>query len=74
MKALKNQIMNNLDILSLMSAEALRNLVIDIRAQVNSGLMSNTEAHTAINKISAVIMLKEMNHIVKGGQDESYHR
>jgi hypothetical protein len=72
MEALRNQIMKNSDILNLMSPEALRNLVTDIRAQVNLGLMSNSEAHGAINKISAIIMLKEMGNIMRREDNESY--
>jgi hypothetical protein len=72
MEALRNQIMKNSDILNLMSPEALRNLVTDIRAQVNLGLMSNSEAHGAINKISVIIMRKEMDSIIGREDNESY--
>jgi hypothetical protein len=72
MEALRNQIMKNSDILNLMSPEALRNLVTDIRAQVNLGLMSNSEAHGAINRISVIIMMKEMGNIMGRENNESY--
>ena len=43
-----------------LSIEALKSLVVDIRAQVSAGLMSHKEAHDKVNCISAVLMSKEM--------------
>jgi hypothetical protein len=50
-----------------MTNEALYSLVSDIRAQVNSGLMSSKEAHEQINLISAVILTKDIEQ-----SEESY--
>ena len=38
----------------------LRNLAIDIRAQVNMGLMSDNEASEILNKITAAILAREV--------------
>jgi hypothetical protein len=38
----------------------LRNLAIDIRAQVNMGLMSDNEASEILNKITATILAREV--------------
>ncbi len=38
----------------------LRNLAIDIKAQVNMGLMSDNEASEILNKITAAILAREV--------------
>ncbi len=43
-----------------LSIDALKSMVVDVRAEVSAGLMSNKEAHDKINCISAVLMTKEM--------------
>ena len=46
--------------LSNLTIDALKALVINIRAEVNSGLLSSKEAHDRINAISVVLMTKEI--------------
>jgi hypothetical protein len=62
-KSIQSQVFSNptkaVNILSMMSSEALKNLASDIKAQVNSGLMSDSEAHQSINLISGVLMNRE---------------
>lgn len=42
-----------------MSLSALRSLEIDIKAQLNSGLMTQSEAQDRLNIISAVILSRQ---------------
>lgn len=66
MRSIQNEVFSNKEkatnVLSLMSPEALKQLVVDIRAQVSSGLMSQTEAHDKINLITVLIFKKEMKN------------
>jgi hypothetical protein len=63
MNSIQNQVFRNPDnargVLSLMSNEALKSLAIDLKSQVNAGLMSDREAHEKINIISGIIMTRE---------------
>ena len=63
MNSIQNQVFRNTDkavgVLSMMSTQALKSLAIDIKSQVNAGLMSDGEAHEKINLISGVIMNRE---------------
>lgn len=43
-----------------MTREELQKLTIEIRAQVDSGLMSNKEAHDWMNKITIALLKKEL--------------
>jgi hypothetical protein len=43
-----------------MNIEALKKLTIDIRAQVNAGLMTHKEGHDRLNLVAIVMMTKEM--------------
>lgn len=43
-----------------LSIDALKSMVVDVRAEVSAGLMSSKEAHDRINCISAVLMSKEL--------------
>jgi len=43
-----------------LSIPALKSMVIDIRAQVDIGLMDRKEAHDKINCLSAVLMHKQL--------------
>ncbi len=64
-RRMNNELTTDYKTLAELSVNALKNLVIDIRAQVSAGLMSNKEAHDRINKISAVIMMKEIDEMVE---------
>ena len=46
-----------------LSLEALKRLAIDIKAQRDSGLMSNQEALDKINLINSVISIREEKEI-----------
>jgi hypothetical protein len=46
-----------------LSVEALKGLVINIRAEVSAGLMSNSEAHERINCVSAVLLTKQLEEM-----------
>lgn len=46
-----------------LSIDALKAMVVDIRAQVSAGLMTNKEAHDQINCISAVLMTKQLDDL-----------
>lgn len=43
-----------------MTREELQKLTIEIRAQVDSGLMSHKEAHDWMNKITIALLKKEL--------------
>ena len=43
-----------------LTPDALKLLTVDIRAQVDAGLMNNKEAHDRINCVAAAIMTKQM--------------
>lgn len=68
MNSIQNQIFRNTDraigVLSLMSTEALKSLAIDLKSQVNAGLMSDGEAHEKINLISGVLMNRECTELL----------
>lgn len=51
-----------------LSVSSLKSMVLDIRAQVQIGLMTSKDAHDRINCIAAVIMTKELDAI-EGGAD-----
>ena len=55
-----------------LSITSLKALARDIRAQVDSGLMNNKDAHDRINVISAVIMQKELEKIENDIQSEEF--
>ena len=55
-----------------LSITSLKALARDIRAQVDSGLMNNKDAHDRINVISAVIMQKELEKIESDIQSEEF--
>lgn len=46
-----------------LSVSSLKSMVLDIRAQVQIGLMSSKDAHDQLNCIAAVIMTKELEGI-----------
>lgn len=49
------------DTLQELSIDALKTIPVELRAQVNAGLMSHQEAHDKINVVSAVLMVKELH-------------
>lgn len=48
-----------------LSTDALKSLVMDVKAQVDAGLMSRKEAHDRTNCISAVLMTKEVESMME---------
>jgi hypothetical protein len=56
--------------LNQMSIESLNKLVVDVRAQAKIGLMSDKEAHDQINKISVVLMRKQLEKMGIADEDE----
>lgn len=68
MNSIQNQIFRNTDraigVLSLMSTEALKSLAIDLKSQVNAGLMSDSEAHEKINLISGILLNRECTDLL----------
>jgi len=68
MNSIQRQIFHNRDraisVLSMMSSEALKSLAIDIRAQVNVGLITDGEAHEKINLISGVLLNRECTDLL----------
>jgi hypothetical protein len=68
MNSIQNQVFRSRDravsVLSMMSSEALKSMAIDIRSQVNAGLMSDGEGHEKINLISGVLMSRECTDLI----------
>jgi hypothetical protein len=46
-----------------LSIDALKAMVIDIRAEVSAGLMNQKEAHDRLNCVSAVLMTKQLEEM-----------
>lgn len=68
MKPLNLNKANNM--LNEMSIDSLNKLVVDIRAQAKIGLMSDKEAHDQINRISVVLMRKQLEKMGIPLEDE----
>jgi hypothetical protein len=64
MTLLAHQILNNPNIntiiLNQMSVKGLKDMAIDIRAEVNAGLLSDTLASDRLNLIAGIMLKKEM--------------
>ena len=64
---LHNQVLNNphqaAGIMNLMSVQALKDLALDIKAQVNAGLLSDNIASDRLNLITGIILNKECKNV-----------
>lgn len=63
----------SLQTLNNMSVDALMGMVKDIRAQRDIGLLTSKQAHDEINKISVVVMSKQLKEQgFDGVEDDEY--